>query len=307
MTLFASIFSFHRQNEDQTHDREVIDAIKDKALSSLFWLMAALAFAMIVIVLITLWNGASPVLNKAGPMAFLARSEWYPTAQEFGLVAMVASTFAVSIGALLIAAPVAILCSLLLCYYMPNCWRGSFRCLLQLLAGIPSVVYGLWGLVVLIPMIAHFGGPGACLLAGVIILAIMILPTVAVIIENAIQQLPPALYQGALALGMPRYRAMLRIILPAIRGKVIAASILGLARAIGETMAVVMVTGNAINMPDGIMASVRTLSANIALEMAYALDLHRSALFAAGLALMLIVLAMLVLVDRLEQKGGQNV
>ena len=278
----------------------------DIMLALTLWTMAAIAAAMVVVVLLTLWNGAHPVIESAGISALVTHREWHPTEREYGLLPMIAGTFAVSLGALAVAVPMATMCALMLCYYLSPRVAGIFRCLLQLLAGIPSVVYGLWGLSVVVPFIAGIGGNGACLLAGGIILAVMILPTIAVIVETAMRQLPPSLYQGALALGAPRYRAMFQVVMPAIGGKLVAASILGLARAIGETMAVLMVSGNAITMPDGPLASIRTLSANIAIEMAYAMELHRSALFASGLVLMVIVLGMLLIVDLLEGKGGSH-
>jgi phosphate transport system permease protein len=301
MTWSANTISFHRDTEKLrrggSRGREVIT---ERCFALVLWAMGFLAVTMVAIMLVTLWLGASPVLLDAGLGAFLLNSEWQPTESAFGALSMAAGTFAVSLGALAIAVPIAVMCALLLHFYLPARLAGLFRCVLQMLAGIPSVVYGLWGLIVIVPMLASLGGSGACLLAGVVILAMMIIPTVSVVVETSVQQLSPAIYQGALALGAPRYRALLRVVLPAISAKLIAASILGLARAVGETMAVLMVSGNAIAMPDGLLDSVRTLAANIALEMAYAMDLHRAALFASGLILMAMVLALLALVDRLE-------
>lgn len=306
MISFVNTSSSHQQSSPPFVNRGLWASRVDITLALILWTMAFIAAAMVLVVLVTLWNGAQPVIESAGLTALMAHSEWHPTEREYGLLPMIAGTFAVSLGALVIAAPVAAMCGLMLCYYLSPRMAGIFRCLLQLLAGIPSVVYGLWGLSVVVPFIAGIGGNGACLLAGGVILAVMILPTVAVIVETAMRQLPPSLYQGALALGAPRYRAMFQIVMPAISGKLVAASILGLARAIGETMAVLMVSGNAITMPDGPLASIRTLSANIAIEMAYAMELHRSALFASGLVLMVIVLGMLVIVDTLEGNGGSH-
>jgi phosphate transport system permease protein len=303
MTSFASISSFLRPSEFGSAGAELRTCFKDRGFTLLLWSMAALAVATIFGVILILSLGAWPVLRQAGPAAFLSGLEWHPSAREYSLIPMIAGTFAVSFGALVIAGPLGIICAILTRFYASESVANLFRIILQLLAGIPSVVYGLWGLSVLVPRIADLGGAGPSILAGVIILAVMVLPTVAVMADTALRQQSPALYQGGIALGLPRYRVLWQIVLPAAGSKLVAAGILGLARALGETMAVLMVTGNAIALPTNMLSSIRTLAANIALEMAYALDLHRAALFATGLMLMVIVLAMLGLADRFESRG----
>jgi phosphate transport system permease protein len=169
---------------------------------------------------------------------------------------------------------------------------------MELLAGIPSVVYGLWGLVVLVPLITQVQPPGSSLLAGILIVALMILPTVALLTEASLASLPPAYWRGSAALGLGTWATVQGVCLPAIRSGMLTAVMLATARALGETMAVLMVCGNVVQVPESVFAPVRTLTANIALEMAYALDLHRSALFASGLVLMLVVAGLVVLTDR---------
>jgi phosphate transport system permease protein len=303
MISCASISSFLRPSDLGSSRSELETRLRDRGFTALLWTMAGVAVASIVGVILILGFGAWPVLKQAGPTAFISGLDWHPSTREYSLIPMIAGTFAVSFGALAIAGPVGVICAILTRFYVVDSVANAFRILLQLLAGIPSVVYGLWGLTMLVPVVADLGGAGPSLIAGVIVLAVMVLPTVAVIAETALRQQSPTLYQGGIALGVPRYRVLWHVVLPAAGSKLIAAGILGLARALGETMAVLMVTGNAIALPSNPLSSIRTLAANIALEMAYALDMHRAALFATGLMLMVIVLVMLGLADRLERQG----
>ncbi|MVA97876.1 phosphate ABC transporter permease subunit PstC [Nitratireductor sp. CAU 1489] len=285
MTSFPSIIS--RRRRIRWHGTP--NALKDAVFVVVLWASGVLAIGAMAGVLIVLAIGSAPALSQAGLAAFVLGADWYPTAGEFGLVAMVAATLAVSAGALLVAGPLGILCAVYIRYYAGDLAGAAFRVVLMTLAAIPSVVYGLWGMTVLVPHIAAWQPPGTSLLAGVVVLSIMVLPTVAVLAEAGLRQLPSSLYLGSLALGCARHAAIKRIVLPSAKGPVAAACMLGLARALGETMAVLMVVGNAVAMPDSPFASVRTLPANIALEMAYAIDVHRSALFVSGLVLMAMV------------------
>lgn len=269
-------------------------------LSIALWGAGASGLAIVAMVLIVVLAGSWQALVAVGPVAFVSGTDWFPTQGAFSLVPMMLGTIAVSVGALALALPLALLSAIYVAYYANAGLASAFRLVLQTLAGIPSVVYGLWGLAVLVPLIAAYEPPGASLLAGIIVLAIMILPTIAVVAEAALRQLPPAYYWGGLALGLPRWSVIVRIILPAARGPLGVAAVLGLARALGETMAVLMVTGNAVAVPDSLFASIRTLPSNIALEMAYAMDVHRSALFATGLVLLALVFALLMAVRAAE-------
>jgi phosphate transport system permease protein len=303
MISFENISSFRRPSEFLAAGAEWYPRCKDRGFTALLWAMAAVAVATIFGTLLILSFEAWPVLREVGPFAFVDGLAWFPSSKQFSLIPMMAGTFAVSFGALALAGPLGVICAILMRFYATDAVAAGFRIILHLLAGIPSVVYGLWGLSVLVPWIADLGGAGPSVLAGIVVLAVMVLPTVAVIADTALRQQSPMLYQGGIALGLPRYRVLASIILPAASSKLVAAVILGFARALGETMAVLMVTGNAIALPTSLLSSIRTLAANIALEMAYALNLHRAALFATGLMLMLLVILMLWLADRLEKRG----
>lgn len=261
---------------------------------SLFlWGSGLLSVLAMVAVIAVLLIGSKPALLQVSLFAFVVGLDWYPTAGEFGLFPMILGTVLTSVGAILVAGPLGILCAIYVHYYAGKIPGTAFRLTLQTLACIPSVVYGLWGLTVLVPFIASYRPPGASLLAGILVLSIMIVPTVTVLAEAGFRQLTPSYYLGGLALGCPRPVAIARVVLPALRGPLLVAFVLGLARAFGETMAVLMVTGNAITLPKGVFEPVRTLPSNIALEMAYAMDIHRSALFVSGLVLMGVVLLLL--------------
>jgi phosphate transport system permease protein len=202
---------------------------------------------------------------------------------------MLVGTLLATAGAVAVATPLGI-CSALFChFYAPPPLAWAYRRLVELLAGVPSVVYGFWGLVVLVPLIARWQPPGASLLAGSAILAIMVLPTMALVADAALANVPRAYLHGAAALGLSRWGTIRRVVLPAARGGLLTGVILETGRAIGETMAVLMVCGNVVQMPRSLFDPVRTLTANIALELAYALGDHRSALFVSGLLLMAMV------------------
>jgi phosphate transport system permease protein len=212
---------------------------------------------------------------------------------------MVWATLAASLGAVLLAAPLGVTCAIFQRFYASKGVNKLFSLMMALLAGIPSVVYGLWGLTVLVPMIAEWHPPGTSLLAAILVLALMILPTVALTSASALNSVPEDLLRGAAALGITRKGQILGVAVPAARSGILGGVLLALARALGETMAVLMVAGNVVQAPGSIFDSVRVLTANIALEMAYATGMHRSGLFASGLILTLIVLALALLAARI--------
>lgn len=290
MTSF--VITFSRRFRNDHFDRRSF--VVEQVFTVLLWTAGLSGLAAMAAVLLVIGIGSAPALANVGILAFIAKLDWYPTAGEFGLVPMIAGTAAVSAGALFIAAPLGITCAIYITFYASPATAAFFRIGLQALAGIPSVVYGLWGLTVLVPIIAASRPPGASLLAGIIVLSIMILPTVAVLSQAGLRQISPGIYRGGLALGCCRHSAIVRIVVPSAKNALTAACMLGLARALGETMAVLMVTGNAVNIPHGVFDPVRTLPANIALEMAYAVEIHRSALFVSGLVLMAMVIGLLV-------------
>ena len=254
----------------------------------------ALAFSSIsALALITIFiivNGV-PIIAKVGVKDFIFGMSWAPTRGEYGIFPMIVGSVAVTLGAAIIGVPVGICCSIFLTEFAPAALRNLFRPAIQLLAGIPSVVYGFWGLLFIVPIIRNYlGGPGLSILAGSLILAIMVLPTVISISEVSILALPRQYKEGALALGMTHWQAIRSVQLPAAKSGIVAAVILGIGRAIGETMAVIMVLGNAVALPGSIIDPVRTLTTNIGIEMGYASGEHREALFATGIVLFIIIM-----------------
>jgi phosphate transport system permease protein len=250
----------------------------------------ALAVAVLLgLVLLLLIREAWPVLEGGGWARFFVVEGWFPASGQFNLLPMLWATLATSGGALLIAVPLGVLSAVFSRFYSPGWLVKPLRRVMVLLAGIPSVVYGLWGLTVLVPLIARWEPPGASLLGAMLILALMILPTVALTSEAALAAVPVSNLLGAAALGLNRKSTVLGVALPAARTGILTGVLLAVMRALGETMAVLMVAGNVVQTPSSLFDPVRVLTANIALEMPYATGDHRAALFASGLLLMLIV------------------
>jgi phosphate transport system permease protein len=276
--------------------------------TALIWTLRALAAASGAIVLLVAFFVTSesvPVLRDVGPLRFFSDPSWHPRAGalqgSFNLVPMVAGSLLATLGAMLLASPLGVASAVFCQFYASARLAAAYRQLIGLLAGIPSVVYGFWGLVVLVPLLRTLAPPGQSLLAGILILALMILPTVALIADGALANVPRAYLLGASALGLSRFSTVARVALPAARSGLITATILGAGRAIGETMAILMVCGNVVEVPDSVFDPVRTLTANIALEMAYAVGIHRSALFLTGLVLLLLVSALVAIASRLTR------
>ena len=232
-----------------------------------------------------------PFIFKVGLRQFLFSSDWDPANGKFGIYPMVISSIWVTLGAMLVGAPLGVAGAVFLTEFVPRQVMRVIKPTIELLAGIPSVVYGFIGVMVLAPFIrAHLGGPGLSLLAASVILGIMILPTVISISTDAIGAVPNSFREGSLALGATRWQTVHMVVLKAARSGIIASIILGMGRAIGETMAVIMIAGNAVKVPHSALDSVRTLTANIALEMGYATGMHRQALFATGIVLFVVIM-----------------
>jgi phosphate transport system permease protein len=228
---------------------------------------------------------------KIGLKAFLLGDKWIPSKNLFGIFPMIISSFWVTFGALLVGIPLGVSCAIFLCEWTPPLAAMFLRPAIQLLAAIPSVIYGFWGLVVLVPLVRNYlGGPGLSILAGSLILGFMILPTIISISEDSLRALPPAYKAGGLALGATHWQTIWRVLIPAARSGIVASIILGMGRAIGETMAMIMILGNAVKMPSSFLDSARTLTTNIGIEMGYASGDHRQALFATGVILFFIIM-----------------
>jgi phosphate transport system permease protein len=264
----------------------------DQWLAPFLGLLAAGVALIVLLVLGFLLAEAWPAFTVHGWLRFFTDDGWYPNENRFGLAPMLWSSLVASAGALLIAVPFGIAAALFACYYAPVSIAGFYRGMLGILAGVPSVVYGLWGLTVLVPTLAAWQAPGTSLLAAIFILALMIIPTIALTSISALQALPLSLSQGCAALGMTRHGTIMGVLIPSARREIVGGIMLACARALGETMAVLMVAGNVVQNPSGLFLPVRVLTANIALEMSYASGLHRAGLFASGLMLTLLVLTL---------------
>ena len=261
----------------------------------ILWLLriaSGVAAGLVLLILFFLLAESSPLLREVQVMRFITDASWQPSEDAYNLAPMLSGTLFAAGGALILATPLGIASALFVAYYAPSPAAGIYRRLIELLAGIPSVVYGFWALTTLVPLINELHPPGASLLAGMLVLTLMILPTVALTAHAAFLAVPDEYLRGAAALGMSRWSIICGVVLPAARMGVTAGIILAAGRAIGETMAVLMVTGNVVQHASTVYDPIRTLAANIALEMPYALGDHRAALFVSGLALMLLVIAL---------------
>ncbi|HMS84114.1 MAG TPA: phosphate ABC transporter permease subunit PstC [Nitrospira sp.] len=263
----------------------------------LLWLLhgaASIAGAIVILIAAFLILEALPVLRHISPLRFFTDSSWHPAEGLYKLTPMLWGTLLAMAGSVLIATPLGIFSAVFCHYYAPQALARPYRRLIELLAGIPSVVYGFWGLVVLVPLIGEIHPPGPSLLAGILILTIMILPTIALMADASLANVPQHYLRGAAALGLPRGAAIRGVVLPAAKSGLFTGVILETGRAIGETMAILMVCGNVVQTPSSIFDPIRTLTANIALEMAYALGDHRAALFVSGLVLMTMIIALTI-------------
>jgi phosphate transport system permease protein len=254
-------------------------------------LIALSSISILALITFFIFGEGLPLIWKIGPKAFLLGERWVPGQGEFGILPMIVGSFWVTLGALLLGIPLGLACSIFLCELAPPLAGTLLRPAIQLLAAIPSVVYGFWGLVFLVPLVRNYlGGPGLSILAGSVILGFMILPTIISISEDSLRALPPYYKAGGLALGATHWQTIWRVLIPAARSGIVSSVILGMGRAIGETMAMIMILGNAVRMPSSFLDSARTLTTNIGIEMGYASGDHRQALFATGVILFFIIM-----------------
>lgn len=271
-------------------------------MQGVFFIAACASVLAVALICIFLFANGVPAMKEIGFVKFITGEMWKPNNSIYGILPMIVGSIYVTAGAILIGVPIGILTSVFMAMYCPKRIYKPLKAATELLAGIPSVVYGFFGLVVLVPWIRELGmtlkqmgitrtsGNGSSMLTASVLLGMMILPTIIGVTESAIRAVPQQYYEGALALGATRERSIFRIIIPAAKSGVIAGVVLGIGRAIGETMAVIMVAGNQARMPAGILKGIRTLTANIVIEMGYATDLHREALIATGVVLFVFIL-----------------
>ncbi len=266
--------------------------------------LAILSAAIVLLVFGFLVRESQPALSQLGFTRFFTDASWHPLSGQFNLTPMIVATLLTSVGAIVLAAPLGIASAVFVHFYAPSSLAIWHRRFIELLAGIPSVVFGLWGLVVLAPIIAQLGGSGQNLLTATIVLGLMVLPTVAMLSDTAIGWVPQDWVHGAAALGMQRWAIVGKVVLPGARRGIAAGVMLALTRAMGETMAVLMLAGNIVEMPTSLLSPGRTLNANIALELGYASASHRSVLFVSGLILMLVVSVIVIGVSRWEGRSN---
>ncbi|MDC8445416.1 MAG: phosphate ABC transporter permease subunit PstC [Nitrosomonas sp.] len=270
----------------------------------LVWVLrvgATLAALVMLLILMFLLFESWSVLTELSLMRFVTDASWHPLEGAYHLMPMLLATLLASIGALMLAVPLGLASAVFIVFFAPPHLAALYKRLIELLAGIPSVVFGFWGLTTLAPLINEWHPPGASLLAAVLVLTLMVLPMITLTAYTAFVAVPDELLRNAAALGLSRWGVIAGVALPAARNGIIAGIILAAARALGETMAVLMVAGNVVQYPESIFDPVRTLAANIALEMAYAMDDHRAVLFVSGLLLMVLVMALSALAGLLER------
>ena len=268
--------------------------LREKAMEFVFLIAACMSILCVALICVFLFMGGVPAIGKIGPVEFLTGTIWRPGADFYGIFPMIVGSVYVTGGAIALGVPVALLTAVYLAFFCPDRVYRVVKPAVELLAGIPSVVYGFFGIVVLVPMVRTLGeawnGKGNSLLTASILLAIMILPTVIGVVEPALRAVPRSYYEGSLALGATHERSVYKAVVPAAKSGILAGIVLGIGRAMGETMAVIMVAGNQARMPKGIFEGVRTLTGNIVIEMGYAAGLHREALIATGVVLFVFIL-----------------
>lgn len=280
----------------------------DAASRRILALVSLFAGAIVGLIIVFLVGEAWPALRDVGLRRFFTDPSWHPAggveAGSFRLAPVLVGSLAATAGAVLLATPLGLAAALFGSVYAPRGLATGFRLLVGLLAGIPSVVLGFWGLTVLAPLIGAWQPPGQSLLAAVLILTVMILPTIALLSEAALRAVPRDILHGAAALGLSRWATFRGVALPAARGGIFAAVLLGTGRAIGETLAVLLVSGNVVQVPHSVFDPMRTVTANIALELGYAMDHHRAALFVSGLLLLVMSALLVALAARAGGRAG---
>lgn len=262
----------------------------NRGASGLVLLCACLSFVILLAIAVFTFREALPAFREIGLLDLLFGTVWRPTIGEFGILPMIIGSVAVTVGAVVIAVPLGVACAILMAEVAPERIRYLLRPAVELLVGIPSVVYGLVGIFLIVPLIREIGGTGFSVAAASIVLAAMILPTIISISEDSIRAVPRCYKEGSLALGATHWQTVWRVMLPAARSGIMASIVLGIGRAVGETMAMIMVIGNAVLIPTSPLDPARTLTGSIAVEINYAAGLHRSAIFAIGVVLFLFII-----------------
>lgn len=290
----------------------------EKFMQGVFFVAACASVLAVALICIFLFANGIPAMREIGFVKFITGDIWRPGSEQFGISAMIVGSLYVTAGAVIFGVPIGILTSVFMAMYCPKKIYKPLKAATELLAGIPSVVYGFFGIVVIVPIIRSLGdtlynaglvkraGDGNSILTASIILGMMILPTIIGTTESAIRAVPAHYYEGSLALGATKERSIFRVIIPAAKSGVIAGVVLGIGRAIGETMAVIMVVGNQPRITNSMLEGIRTLTGNIVMEMGYATGLHREALIATGVVLFVFILIINFSVAMLKRRSDHE-
>ena len=272
-----------------------------------FLAAACASIALVAMICFFLFANGLPTIGKIGVSDFLLGQKWRPNNDVYGILPMIMGSLYVTLGACITGVPIGILTAIFMARFCPVSIYKYLKPAVELLAGIPSVIYGFFGLVVMVPFIRdNFGGTGSSMLTASLLLGMMILPTLISVAEAALRAVPDSYYEGALALGAGHVRSVFFTVVPAAKSGIMAAIILGVGRAIGETMAVIMVAGNQARMPQGLLEGVRTMTTNIVIEMGYAADLHRDALIATAVVLFIFIMLINLTFSYLKGKVVQQ-
>lgn len=267
------------------------------------FLTAIFSIIIILIIIAFIFREGFPIFQEYGILSFIFGMDWAPSDGQYGVFTMIVGSLCITGLSLLMAVPLSILCAIFMAEIAPKTFRKILKPTIETLAGIPSVVYGFFGLIVLVPLVrVQFGGTGFSMLTASIILTIMILPTIISVSEDALRSVPHEYKEASLALGATQWQTIKNVIFPAAIPGVITAIILGMGRAVGETLAVIMVAGNVTQIPSSILDPVRALTSNIALEMGYATGVHYNALFGTAIVLFILIMVLLVIANYFHYK-----
>ena len=277
---------------------------QDKAIAIALMLIALSAVSGLALITVFIFKEGLPLILKSGASGFFFSTDWDPKPGHFGIFSMIVGSLVVTAGAMIIGTVFGLGLAIVLTIFCPKELAAILKPLIELLAGIPSVVYGFIGVVTIVPFIRdYFGGPGLSVLATSIVLGVMVLPTVTSISIDALKSVPRSYWEGSIALGATEWQSTHMVMLKAARSGIVAAIILGMGRAVGETMAVIMVCGNTLEIPKSPLAPLRTLTSNIALEMGYATGEHREALSATAVTLFVIIMVLNIAALTIARRG----
>lgn len=277
--------------------------IKEPLMHGVFVIAACASICAVALICVFLFANGVPAMQKVGVFDFLLGTKWKPGNDIYGILPMIVGSLYITAGAIIIGVPIGILSAVFLAKFCPKPLYRILKPAVELLAGIPSVVYGFFGLVVLVPFVRdHFGGDGSSILTASLLLGLMILPTIITVSESSIRAVPESYYEGGLALGATHERSVFFATLPAAKSGIMAGVILGIGRAIGETMAVILVAGNQPRITGDLLKGIRTMTTNIVLEMGYASGLHREMLIATGVVLFVFILIINLLFSVINRK-----